>query len=123
GLGTLVIWAAGNGNELVTYDGLAANPFVLAVGAVDAAGERAYYSDFGPPLFLVAPSSGGSSLPAVITTDLSGGAGESAGDYWDRFGGTSAAAALVSGAAALVVAAYPDLTAAQVAESLARSAM
>lgn len=122
GKGTLITWSAGNGNELLTYDGFAANPYVLAVGAVDATGERAFYSDYGPPLYMVAPSSGGSHLPAVISTDVSGGAGESAGDYWDRFGGTSASAALVAGAAALVIAAYPDLTAAQVAEALALGA-
>jgi subtilisin family serine protease len=117
GLGTVVVWSAGNGNELLTYDGFASDPRVIATGAVDNRGVRAYYSDFGPPLRLTAPSSG-RDLPGLWTTDIRGAEGESPDDYFDSFGGTSGSAALVSGVAALVIAENPALTAAQVMEAL-----
>jgi len=117
GLGTVVVWSAGNGNELVTYDGFAADPRVITTGSIDTRGVRAYYSDFGPPLDLMAPSSG-LNLPGLHTTDVTGDPGEVVGNYFDDYGGTSASAALVSAAAALVIAEYPGLTAAQVMEAL-----
>ena len=118
GLGTVVVWSAGNGNEPMIYDGFASDPRVIAVGSISAAGVRAYYSDFGPPLGLVAPSSGPSLSPGILTTDLAGSDGLDSGDYFDGYGGTSAAAAFVSGVAALVIAHRPELTAAQVTEAL-----
>lgn len=120
GLGSVVVWASGNGNELVSYDGFASHPAVVAVGAIDATGRRAYYSDFGPPLWLVAPSSGSVFDPAIWTTAVPGAV--SGDDYTGQFGGTSAAAAEVSGVAALVIARHPALTVAQVVEALARGA-
>jgi subtilisin family serine protease len=122
GRGCVITWSAGNGNELVTYDAFASHPLVLAIGSIDASGKRAYYSDFGPPLFLVAPSSGDSGMPWLWTTDITGSRGQCADDYCEKYGGTSAAAALVAGAAALVIAAHSELTAAQVAEALASGA-
>jgi hypothetical protein len=118
GLGAVVTWAAGNGAELATYDRFASHPAVLAVGAVDARGRLAFYSDFGPTVSLVAPSSGAADLPAITTCDISGDGGLAPGDYLASFSGTSAAAATVAGAAALVLARYPALTAAQVMEAL-----
>lgn len=121
GKGCVVTWAAGNGNELVTYDRVASDARVLAIGSVDASGRRAYYSDYGPTLFAVTPSSG-DDLPEIVTTDISGAAGKDTGDVTDGFGGTSASTAMAAGIAALVIAAYPELTAAQVIEALAAGA-
>jgi subtilisin family serine protease len=118
GKGTLVIWSAGNGNELVTFDRFASHPGVLAIGSLDASLSRAFYSDYGPPLFLVAPSSGHHTQPQITTTDVQGSQGASPTDYAFNYGGTSASAAMVSGAAGLLLAAFPDLYAAQVAEAL-----
>ncbi len=122
GKGAVVVFAAGNGGELVTYDRYASHRAVLAVGAVDAGGRRAWYSDWGPPLALVAPSSGEVSQPKVWTTDLPGTSGHDAGDYYSGYSGTSAAAAMVSGVAALLLDTFPELTAAQVHEALKRGA-
>ena len=61
GLGVVVFFAAGNGNESIsdpeTLDGFAASPDTIAVGAVNASGVRSSYSDFGKDLDIVAPSS------------------------------------------------------------------
>lgn len=122
GLGTVFTWSAGNGNELMTYDRFAADGRVLAIGAVDSSGVRAYYSDFGPPLFAVTPSSGGRDQEKIWTTDVSGPSGASSGDYSDGYNGTSASSAMAAGVAALVIAANPELTAPQVREILADSA-
>jgi len=118
GLGTAMVFSAGNGGELASYDGFASDPRVLAVGAIDQSGARAYYSDFGPSVRLVAPSSGMAPGSGIPTTDLSGTAGAAAGDYLNDFGGTSAAAAVASGAIALLLAHAPTLTLAQTLELL-----
>lgn len=122
GLGTPVVWSSGNGGELISYDGFAADPRVLAIGSVDTSGQRAYYSDYGPELFAVMPSSGRVDGPKIFTTDISGSGGLDAGDYTDAYGGTSAAAAMFSGAIALLISHHPTLTVAQLKESLAQTA-
>lgn len=89
-------FASGNGPEYP-----AATPGVLAVGAVDARGQRASFSESGSYISVVAPG-----------TDLlgpgAGGVGLVSGS------GTSFATAYVSGVAALVRSYYPKLTVPQV---------
>ncbi len=120
GLGSIFVWAAGNGrlaNDNVNYDGYANSRFVMAVSAINANGVRAFYSEPGAPILVAAPSSGiaGST---VTTTDLVGSEGASAGDYSASFGGTSAAAPLVAGIAALMLEVNPQLSARDVAQIL-----
>ena len=99
----LVVAAVGNGQQGATprasfpsaYDG------VLGVGAADVDGARLSGSQIGPQVDLVAP--GGAVLGAARV---------SGHDYWQ---GTSFAAPFVSATAALVRAAWPELTAPQVA--------
>ncbi|MDP7037537.1 MAG: S8 family serine peptidase [Myxococcota bacterium] len=122
GLGAVIVWSAGNGAEPIAYDGFASAPEVFSVGALSQAGQLSYYSDYGPAIDLVAPSSSGSQWGKVVTTDRQGTSGVESGDYNTDYGGTSAATAMVSGATALIVAAYPHLSAAQIMESLTQSA-
>lgn len=114
--GCLILFAAGNENRPLdgdkdgrrSYQGFALHPGVLAVAASNSQDRRSGYSNYGPALGLCAPSSG---MQRLTTTDRQGSAGFSAGDYTSDFGGTSAAAALAAGAAALVFSANPGLSA------------
>jgi type VII secretion-associated serine protease mycosin len=85
-----------------SYDG------VLGVGSINIEGVRAEGSQVGPYVDLVAPGQ-----------DVVGAARAAGHNYW---AGTSFAAPFVSGVAALVRAAYPDLTAPEVAERLVATA-
>ena len=138
GKGTAVFWAAGNGNESLEKngqprDGYACNPDVMAIAASTSNDTRAYYSDFGPEVFLAAPSSGNENAGElwVFTTDRHGTAGynqgtilagDTAGDYTNRFGGTSSATPLAAGIAALVLSVNKELTLAQLKDILRQSA-
>ncbi|MCX6357663.1 MAG: S8 family serine peptidase [Candidatus Aureabacteria bacterium] len=130
GKGCCIFWAAGNGNEPVDYDGYASYEKVVAVGACNDQGIRSYYSDYGPGLDLCAPSDGGKST-GIWTTDLMGVKGynpgnpvhgDAAGNYANDFGGTSSAAPLAAGIAALILSREPDLTRSEVTERLMATA-
>lgn len=123
GLGAVIVFAAGNGNELVDSDAFASHPLTVAVAAVDDSGRISEYSDFGPAIDVSAPSNGGRAHGGIFTTDARGefgynggdpGAGDREGDYTNSFGGTSSAAPTATGVIALVIAANPALTAAEV---------
>ena len=129
GKGIAVFWAAGNGNESVSLDGYASNPEVIAVGAANSSETRSWYSDFGPEVWICAPSSGDSNLgqKRIFTTDRRGSAGyntgstangDAAGDYTSKFGGTSSATPLAAGIAGLILSVNPNLTAQQVRDVL-----
>ena len=94
--------------------------------------ERVYYSQYGDDLDLVAPS--GNQHQGITTTDRTGVNGfnsttnlvcspaNSECDYTNVFGGTSAAAPMVSGAAAILLEANPSLSAAEVLTHLQNGA-
>lgn len=128
GKGCVIIFSSGNyhpdGNSTGGFNGVAfpANlPNVIAVGAVAGDGNIALYSSRGPELDLVAPS-GQALSPNVWTIDRMGTAGYDVGNYTSTFSGTSAAAPEVSGVAALILAKFPNLTAAEVKSLLIQSA-
>lgn len=99
GRGCLVFWAAGNGNELVSSDEWASSMYTIAIAASTDQGQRAPYSDFGPQISICAPSSGGVNGIVTATND----------DYTHQFGGTSAAAPIAAGVAALVLSLAPNM--------------
>lgn len=152
GLGTIYVWAAGNGAseydpttgsvatvDNANYDGFTNKHGVIAVCSTGSGGKRGIwtsgllagfpYSEAGANLWVCAP--GGDQDEGITTTDRTGAAGyndgTSASDYSDpnytkNFEGTSAAAAMVSGVVALMLSANPALGWRDVQIILARTA-
>jgi subtilisin family serine protease len=117
GIGTAVFCASGNEDTSVGFP--AAWDTAIAVGASTDQAQRAPYSNFGPELDLVAPSSGG--IQSIFTTDVANPPGRGFnpglddlggvdGLHTNQFGGTSAATPLAAGVAALVLSILPTLT-------------
>jgi subtilisin family serine protease len=132
GLGCVVLFAAGNGNESVDNDGYASYERVIAVAACDDRGKKAPYSDFGKAVFCSFPSNHyyDSSTPGIWTTDRAGGIGYNWGStelgdvngrYTNSFGGTSSACPGAAGVAALVIARNPELRWERVRDTLKRA--
>jgi subtilisin family serine protease len=112
GKGCPIFWAAGNGSELITNDEWASSPYTIAVAASTDQGRNASYSDFGPEVSICAPSSGGAS--GIVTAINDG--------YTGSFGGTSAAAPIAAGVAALLLSLSPNLRWQEVRDLLQRTA-
>lgn len=132
GLGTIYVWAAGNGGSLPqgggpavdnsNYDGQANYRGVIPVCAVGDDGLKADYSEEGANLLVCAPSKGTAIRPGITTTDRTGAAGYDPGNYFDNFSGTSSAAPLAAGVIALVLQANPNLGWRDVRQIIAKSA-
>lgn len=108
--GVLLVASTGNDGALglpVNYP--AAFPNVIAVGSISLDYQRANSSSYGPEVELVAPGDG------VISTQM--------GSTYDFSSGTSDAAPMVSGVAALILSKYPDWTPAQVRAQLTSTAI
>lgn len=106
------------------------SPFMLVVGAVNADGEKASYSNAGSNLWITAPGGEhGITDPAILTTDLPtcfkgyskaevslynefeyGHKLNQQCNYTSIMNGTSSATPMVSGVVALIMQANPDLT-------------
>lgn len=118
GLGTVVIFASGNGNSSsIGYP--STDPNVVAVGATSMCDERKspsscdgenwWGSNYGSGLDVVAPG------VKIYTTDRQGTAGYNtssgtAGNYFAGFNGTSSAAPHVAGIASLILSINNDLS-------------
>ena len=106
GKGVFYVFSAGNGRENdndSNLEGYLNHYGVTAVCAVDHEGKGAPYSVSGANLWLCGPSKGGLLSPGITTTD-------NGNNYTGNFDGTSAAAPMVSGVAALMRQANPELT-------------
>lgn len=150
GKGVLFIWAAGNSGCPIQYkadfpvpytgyvennifcDGRYSAEFshslcslenVLTVAAINLHGRRAHYSSYGPGISLCAPSNNRHCFDAFPFSEpgLTTRSGDIEG-YTHNFKGTSGAAGLVAGAAALTLSANPQLNACELAGILRRTA-
>jgi hypothetical protein len=132
GLGVPTFISSGNGYaSTVSYPANLSTtlPGVMAVGATNQQDRRSEYSNYGTALDFVTPSSdidppvtGG-----TTTTDRSGNLGYNVGNYTNNtaangFGGTSSASPLAAGIGALLVSLNPNISAAQVKQSLRATA-
>lgn len=89
------------------------HPKIINIGASNDQDVRSLYSQWGPELKFMAPSNGGNN--EITTTDVSveGLGYDPNSAYASDFGGTSSACPLAVGSFALVMAAYPDISVAQ----------
>lgn len=106
--GAIIVAAAGSAQRDLSVIFPAAYPGVLAACGVDSKGNHSRSSVLGPELGLCAPSDN-------LSSTFPGG-------RYAKATGTSGAAALLAGAAALVRSAYPNLTATEVIHRLIATA-
>ncbi|GIF10872.1 S8 family serine peptidase [Actinoplanes teichomyceticus] len=104
----VIVAASGNDQTAAGFGYPAALPGVLAVGAINRSGKHASFSITGPNMDLCAPGA------EISTTGLN--------NTYRKAQGTSAATAIVSGAAALVRAKFPELSAPEVIHRLTATA-
>lgn len=115
GLGSPVLFAAGNDNGANSYPATQTN--VISVIAMSMCGERKspsscdgetwWGSNYGTGADVAAPG------VKIYCTDISGSAGYSSGDYTGTFNGTSSATPNAAGVMALILSASSGLTEAQ----------
>ncbi len=119
GKGTLYTFAGGNGHLLgdnSNLDEYVNHYGVTSVCAVNDHDTRSGFSEMGANLWVCAPSNDRTDIHQGILTT------ENSDRYYEEFGGTSASVPIVSGVAALVRSANPDLTWRDVKLILASSA-
>ena len=127
GKGAIYVFPGGNGGcynpddgsacerENANYDGYVNQLGIITACATDSGGKQPRYGERGANFLVCGPSSGETVASKVRTTALNNG-------HRADFTGTSASTPMVSGVAALVLAANPELTWRDVRLILARSA-
>ena len=122
GLGIPIVFAVGNDGTYMGNDESAIDE-VISVGASNTDNDRAWYSNYGEHLDILAP--GGDFNFAITTLDDMGERGVAILDPnyilyndYDGFAGTSPAAAIVGGAIALMLEADPNLTRVEIEQIL-----
>jgi subtilisin family serine protease len=119
GLGSIWLWAAGNGGSVSdnsNYDGYANSIYTLAIAALNDSGARSAYSEPGANVLVCAPSNDTAAGHRGITTTTTN------SGYTHTFGGTSSATPLAAGVVALLLESRPQLGWRDVKEILIRSA-
>lgn len=112
GLGSPVIFAAGNDNGPVSYPATLTN--VIAVTALSMCNQRKSTTSCDGETFWGSNYGTGTDVSApgvkIYSTDISGASGYSTGDYYATFNGTSSATPNTSGVMALILSINPSLT-------------
>ena len=107
GKGVLYVFSGGNGHDEGDDSNLSEMKSFYGVTSVCAVNDhdtRSIYSEMGTNLWVCAPSDDrGEDYKGIVTT-------ENSDRYYEEFDGTSAAAPIVAGVAALMRSANPDLT-------------
>ncbi|WP_414449178.1 S8 family peptidase [Burkholderia sp. 22PA0099] len=113
--GVTVVVAAGNDGLANGQDRPANCTGVIAVGATDSTGKRAWYSNYSPEITVSAPGS------TILSTSNTGTTSPGS-DTYQTNSGTSLAAPQVAGVASLMLALNPNLTPAQISQKLIATA-
>ncbi len=106
--GVIIVAAAGN-SGLYGSDYPAAYPHVLSVASTNQSDQRSWFSNYGPDVDVSAPGQ------SIYTTDI--------GQDYASVSGTSFSSPVTAGVAALVMAGFPEWTAAQIREQIRVSAL
>ncbi len=122
--GAVVVVAAGNSNQNASGETPANCPGVIAVGATDHTGNRAFYSNYGSRVTISAP--GGNTRDfgqsKGILSTLNAGKTTPGASSYAYYQGTSMATPLVAGIVSLVLSVNPGLNAERVADLLRQTA-
>lgn len=108
GKGSVVVFAAGNDGRELTDGELCSIDGVLCISAMDSYGRPTAYTNTGMDITIAAPSATVSIAPGEELTT--------------NFGGTSAAAPVVSGIAGWILSEFPEMTSAEIYDVFVRTA-
>jgi hypothetical protein len=123
--GCAILFAAGNNQspldgakDGISYlNGFAVHQDVIAVGACNSRNKQSFYSNFGSEIAICAPAGGGPAARSITTLDTMKGIGDNF-----QFNGTSGAASIASGLAALILSVKPELSASEIKKIMMETA-